>query len=1031
MSLSSVSIKRPVFAVVMSLILVIFGIVAFTRLEVREYPSIDPPIVTVSTSLPGANSDVIETQVTEPLEQSINGIDGIRTITSTSREGSSQIRVEFTIDRDLEAAANDVRDRVSRVQRSLPPDVEPPTVEKADADATPIIYTSVYSDTKDIFEVNDFATNVLGERMQTIPGVSAVRIFGEKKYAMRMRLDPLKMAAFNVTAVEVQNALQRENVELPSGRIEGNTTELSVRTLGRLGTVPEFSNVVIKESEGGIVRFGDIGTAELGAENERFIVKRNGRPSIGVAVLPQPGSNVIDIADEFMKRLEDIKRDVPEGIVIDIGYDFSKFVRNTITEVEETILIAFLLVVGIIFLFLREWRSTFIPVIAIPVSIIATFFIMWIAGFSINVLTLVGLILAIGLVCDDAIVVLENIYSKIEAGENPVQAAFKGAHEIYFAVISTTLTLAAVFLPIVFLEGQIGRLFREFGVVIAGSVLISAFVALSLSPMLSAYMLKHHDKQNWFYTKTEPFFIRLSAWYKSVLSSFMKIRWVSIIMLVVSFGLIYLIGSQLKSELAPLEDRSNIRIRALAPEGATFEYTERYMDEITQYIIDSIPEVYGPIAVVGSGSATNSGNFNLYLTDPKERERTQAQIYGQLSRELNNFHGIRGFPSQPPTISSGGGGFGGGSGVQFVIQSPSFDSLARILPIFLEEARKDNRIQFVDADLKVNKPELTLTIDRDKAADLGVSVSDIARTLQITLGGQRFGYFIKDGKQYQVIGQVDRQNRNDPYDLKSIFVKNKDGRLIQLDNVVVLTESATPPSRYRFNRFSSATVSGTPAPGYTMGEGIEAMRQVAGKVLTDNFSTSLAGESRDFEESSSSLVYTFLFALVIIFLVLAAQFESFVDPFIIMLTVPMAMAGALISLWLFGHTLNIFSQIGIIMLVGLVTKNAILIVEFANQKKKEGMDKFEAVIEAAVARFRPILMTTLATILGILPIALGAGAGSRVSLGISVVGGLIFSSMLTLLVVPAVYSYLSSKKAKEEIIEETGFDENNLAKVPD
>lgn len=1012
MSLSATSIRRPVLSIVYSLVLIIFGIVAFTFLEVREYPSVDPPIVTVSTNYPGANSDVIETQITEPLEQSLNGIDGIKTLSSQSREGSSQITIEFDISRDLEQATNDVRDRVSSAQRNLPRDVENPVIQKSDADDSPIIFMYVQSDSKNILEVNDFATNVIKERIQTIPGVSTVRIFGERKYAMRMWLDPDKLAAYKLSPLDVQTALTKENVELPSGRIEGNNTELTIRTFGRLKSVSEFNNLVIKQEEGSIVRFKDIGFAELGAENERTSLKRGGIPGVGVAVTMQPGANAIDISDEFKKRFEALKKDIPPEYKLEIGFDFSDYIRTTISEVEETIFIAFGLVILIIFLFLRDWRSTIIPILAIPTSIISAFFIMYAAGFSINVLTLVGIILAIGLVVDDAIVVLENIYSKIEDGMSPIEAAFKGSKEIYFAVISTTIALAAVFLPILFLQGLTGRLFREFGIVIAGSVLVSAFVALTLTPMLSSRLLKSHQGHSWFYRKTEPFFVAFIDGYRKWLTGFIKIRWMGFAIIAFMAVLIYTIGSSLKSELAPIEDRSNIRIQAAAPEGASFEYMLKYMDDLTDLIIKNVPEISTPITNTGGGGgggagSANTGSMNLYLVPPDKRSRTQQQIYDKISKDLNSITGIRAFPSQPPTIGSRFGG----QPVQYVIQAPNFEKLLEVVPPFLDEAKQQPELLFVDVNLKVNKPEVTVQIDRQKAADLGVSFDDVARTLQVAFGSQRFGYFIKDGKQYQVLGQVSRKNRDDPYDVKFLFVRNKSGQLIQLDNLVTLKEQSAPTTRFRYNRFVSATITAGLSPNYTLGDGIIAMDRVAAKILPPDFNTALAGQSKDFAESSSSLVFTFLFALVIIFLVLAAQFESFIDPFIILLTVPLAVTGALITLWYFNLTLNIFSQIGIIMLVGLVTKNAILIVEFANQKKEQGLDKTKAVIEASVQRFRPILMTSLSTILGALPIALGAGAGSRVSLGVAVVGGLILSSFLTLFVVPAVYTFLSTHKA--------------------
>lgn len=1009
MSLSSVSIKRPVLSIVISIILVLFGIVGFLNLEVREYPNIDPPIITVNTTYPGANSDVIEAQITEPLEQSINGIDGIRIMSSTSREQQSQISVEFDISKDIDAAANDVRDRVSRVLRQLPPDIENPVVEKSDADAVPIIIVFVKSDTRNILEVNDFAANVIAEKVQTIQGVSATRLFGEKKYAMRIRMDPDKLNAYSMTASEVQNVLQQENLELPSGRIEGDNTELTIKTFGRLSTPSEFNNIIIKEDNGNVVRLSDIGFAEYGAENERNEVKGRGMFGVMVAILPQPGANVLQISDEFQKRFEEIKKELPADMTAEVVFDFSSFVRTTVTEVEETIFIAFGLVILIIYLFLRDWRSTFIPVIAIPVSIIATFFLMYLIGFSINVLTLFGIILAIGLVCDDAIVVLENIYTKVEQGMSPIQAAYKGSKEILMAVVSTTIALAAVFLPIMFLQGLTGRLFREFAVVIAGSVLISAFVALTLSPMLSSRLLKAHEP-SWFYKVTEPFFQKLNRGYERSLEFFMSVRWISFVIMAFIFGAIYFLGITLKTELAPLEDRSNLRVQVTAPEGSSFEFTRRYIRDIGQYVIDSIPEAYFPVEIVAAGGGgvgtVNSGIVNIYLTEPDQRSKTQEEVFRKLSGNINQFTGVRASLSQPPTI----GARFGGQPVQLVILAQNYDKLVEALPEFLDEANKDPRIQFVDVNLKINKPEISLTIDRDKAAELKVSVEDIGRTLQIAFGGERMGYFLKDGKQYQIIGQLDREYRDKPADLRSLFVKNSDGQMIQLESLVELNEQAVPTSRFRHNRNVSATVSAGLKPGYTLGDGNDAMLEIADKVLDESFSTSFAGQSRDFEESSSSLLFVFIFAILIIYLVLAAQFESFVDPFIIILTVPLALAGALLSLWYFDMTINIFSQIGIIMLVGLVTKNAILIVEFANQKKAEGLDKIDAVKKSAEQRFRPITMTTMATILGILPIALGFGAGSRISLGIVVVGGLLFSGFLTLYIVPAIYSYLASKK---------------------
>ena len=1009
MSLSETSIRRPVLAIVMSLLIVLFGGTGFYFLGVREYPAVDPPIVTVQTSYPGANPDVVASQITEPLEQVINGIAGIRTLASESRQERSTITVEFTLDSDLDAAANDVRDRVARAARNLPVDSNPPVVEKADADSSPILFLSLESDKRSILEVSDIADRVVRERMETIPGVSSVRIFGEKRYAMRLWMDPVKLAVHGLTPADVQVALDKQNVDLPSGRLEGATNELSLRTLGRLTTAAEFDNLIIKQERGRQILFGDIGHAELGPENLRTGFKSDRLYRIGVAIIPQPNTNAIAIADEFHKRLEQVKKEVPTDVRVELGYDFTRFVRRSVAEVEDTLMIAFGLVALIIFLFLRDWRSTVIPVIAIPVCIISGFFIMYVAGYSINVLTLVAIVLAIGLVCDDAIVVLENIYSKIEEGLSPLEAATQGSREIYFAVISTTFTLAAVFLPLIFLSGLTGRLFREFGITLAGCVIVSAFVALTLSPMMCRFLLKEHGaRPNIFYRSTEPFFRMLIAGYRASLAPFLRQRWLALPVILISGGLIGWLITKLPRELAPLEDRENIRVNITAPEGASFEYTESWMDKISIYVDENVPERSRSFSILGGGGGRSEANAaiqNLYLKAPAERTRSQAQIAAQLTREMQDFTGVRAIATQPPTI----GDRRSGQPLSYVLQAPNLEALIKVLPEFLAEAGKSPLLRQLDVDLKVNRPEGIIAINRKKAAELGISVAEIGRSVEFAYSGRRFGYFLKDGKQYQIIAQMQRQDRNDPGDLKKLFVKTAAGTMVSLDNLVTFAESASPAAIFRFNRAVSATVQATPAPGYTLGDGIAELNRVAKRVLPENFRTSLSGQSRDFAESSSALLFAFLLALLIIYLVLAAQFESFRDPFIIIVTVPLSLAGALLSLHLTGQTLNVFSQIGIIMLVGIVTKNGILIVEFANQRKLAGLPKLDAVLEASVARFRPILMTSLATIFGILPIALslGSSGGSRQSLGIAVVGGLLFSGLLTLFVVPAVYAICS------------------------
>jgi len=1017
MSISELSIRRPVLAMVLSILLVLFGVVGFTFLGTREFPAVDPPIITVTTTYPGASPEVIESQITEPLEQAINGIAGVRIISSISREQASVVTVEFSINVDLEAAANDVRSKVSQAVRLLPVDADPPVVDKADANSQSVVFLSVQSDNRDLMELSDFANNVLKERLQTIPGVSGAFVRGERRYSMRLWIDPVKMSAYRIVPADIQSALRRENIDLPSGRIEGNETELNLRTDSRLTTPEEFNRMILKSENGRTVRFADIGRAELGPENDRSSISRSTLPGVLLSIQPQPNANEIEIADEVYRRLDAMQAEIPADIQVRVANDYTKPVRRSIAEVEETLIIAFILVALVIYLFLRDWRSTIIPIIAIPISIVATFFIMYLADFSINVLTLVAIVLAIGLVCDDAIVVLENIYAKVEEGMTPVQAAVQGSKEIYFAIISTTVTLVSVFIPIIFLQGLTGRLFLEFGVVLAGSILISALVALTLSPMMCAYLLKRHDQPGRFYAATERFYRNLNRGYSRSLERFMRVKWLAIPIVAGMFGLIVLFGKLIPSELAPIEDRGIIRVQVRAPEGASYEYMDNYMTEIDAYINDSVPELAATIALTavipggGAFAPVNTGLENVFLVDPDRRERTQAQVFSQLSKGLEGFTGVRTFPAQPPTIGSRFGG----QPVQFVLQAPNLAQLVEVLPQFLEEAQKNPALRFVDSDFKVNKPELVLRINREKASELNVSVEEIARTLQLAFSGQRYGYFIMGGKQYQVIGQLSRADRNEPLDLKALAIRNNRGQMVPLDNLISYHESVNSAAIYRHNRYVAATVTAGLSEGKTLGEGIGAMQEVAAKVLPPTFKTDLAGQSREFADSSSSLLFAFGLAIVLIYLILAAQFESFVDPLIILFTVPMSIAGALGTLYFFGQTLNIFSQIGIIMLIGLVTKNGILIVEFANQRKEAGVRRTDAVIEAAGARFRPILMTSMATVLGILPIALslGTAAGSRQSLGIAVVGGMVISGFLTLYVVPAIYTYLSRNLQKQ------------------
>jgi multidrug efflux pump len=1021
MSLSSLSLRRPVLAVVMSVLIVLFGAIGFQKLGVREYPAIDPPIITVRTQYTGANADIVESQITEPLEKAINGIAGIKSISSSSNQGSSTITAEFGLDVEMEQAAADVRDKVAQAVRQLPQDIDaPPVVSKADASGDFLIIMPVQSKTRSILEVTDYATNVILEKLQTIPGVSTVNVFGEKKYSMRLWIDPVKMAGYHIAAQDIKNALDRENVELPAGKVAGNATELTVRSFGRLSSEEEFRNLIIKEESGNLIRLQDVADVVLGAENEETAIKKNNVNAVGLALVPLPGANYVAIADEFYRRLEQIKKDLPEDFVVDVSVDKTRFVKNSITEVEETLLLAFILVVLIIYLFFRDWVIAFRPLIDIPVSLIGTFFIMYVMDFSINVLTLLGIVLATGLVVDDGIVVTENIFKKMEEGKDRETAAREGSDEIYFAVISTSITLAVVFLPVVFLPGFVGSLFREFGIVVAGAVLISAVVSLSLTPVLNVKLSRNDHKRSRFYRFSEPFFVAMDNGYRQMLSGFMQQKRLAWFILVFCFGLIFFMGKMLPSELAPLEDRSLFRISTLMPEGTSYDAFESFMDRTTRYMIDSVSEQRIVVTIVapswaGTGSV-NSGIISMVLKDPEQRNKSQKEIVEGLNKKLGKFPEGKLFMLQEQTISAGGSGRFG-LPVQFVIQNLNFEKLREKLPAFLEEANKSPVFQGVDVNLKFNKPEVQVSIDRMKAAEMGISVLDVANTLQLALSGRRLGYFLMNGKQYQVIGQVDRSNRDEPLDLRNLYVRSKSGELIQLDNLVSLEEQSAPPQIFHYNRYKSATVSAGLAPGKTLGDGIQAMKEIASRVLDDSFATDLSGASRDFAESSGNTLFAFWLALALIYLVLAAQFESFTDPLIIMITVPLALAGALFCLFLFGQTLNIFSQIGMIMLIGLVTKNGILIVEFANQKRALGLSKTEAAVEAAAARLRPILMTSLATALGALPIALalGAGASSRIPLGIVIIGGLVFSLLLTLFVIPAVYAILSRKKPMRPI----------------
>lgn len=1009
MNISELSIRRPVLATVLTLIILLMGCIGYMYLGVREYPSVDNPIISVTCSYAGANADVIENQITEPLEQNINGIPGIRSLSSVSQQGQCRITVEFELSVDLETAANDVRDKVSRAQRFLPRDCDPPTVSKADADAVPILMVALQSEKRSLLELSEIADLTVKEQLQTIADVSSVSIWGEKKYSMRLWLDPIKMAGYGITPVDVKNAVDKENVELPSGSIEGNTIELTIRTMGLMHTAQMFNDLIIRRQGNQIVRFSDIGRAELGAADIKSYMKMNGVPMVGVVVIPQPGANHIDIADAVYQRMEQMKKDLPEDVQYSYGFDNTKFIRASINEVKETVYVAFVLVIIIIFLFLRDWRVTLVPCIVIPVSLIGSFFVMYLAGFSVNVLTMLAIVLAVGLVVDDAIVMTENIYLRIERGMSPRAAGIDGAKEIFFAVISTTVTLVAVFFPIVFMEGTTGRLFREFSIVISGSVIISSFAALTFTPMLATKLLKRRKEKNVFYRKTEPFFEGMNRGYSRMLDAVLRHRVWTLPFIALMFGAIAYLWQEIPAEMAPLEDRSQITINTRGAEGVTYEYIRDYTEEINQLVDSIVPDAEAVTARVSSGS----GNVRITLKDMKERDYTQMDVAEQITKAVRTRTKARAFVQQQSSF----GGRRGSMPVQYVLQATNLEKLQEVLPEFMARVYENPMFQMADVDLKFSKPEARIHINRDKASVMGVSTRDIAQTLQYGLSGQRMGYFYMNGKQYEILGEINRQQRNKPADLRSIYLRSDDGHMVQMDNLIELESSVAPPKLYRYNRFVSATVSAGLAEGKTIGQGLDEMDKIAKEVLDDSFRTSLAGDSKEYRESSSSLMFAFVLALVLIYLILAAQFESFKDPLVIMLTVPLAIAGALVFMYFGDITMNIFSQIGIIMLIGLVAKNGILIVEFANQKQEAGEDLQQAIRGASLQRLRPILMTSASTILGLLPLAFASGEGcnQRIAMGVAVVGGMLVSTVLTMFVVPAIYSYISTNRNPKEL----------------
>ena len=1006
MSVSQLSVRRPVLMTVMALVILLLGFFGLSSLGIREYPNVDYPLIQVRTSYPGANAAVVEAEVTEILEASINSASGIKALTSTSRDGFSYISIEFETGMDLEAAANEIRDRVSRVRRRLPDDVDEPTVYKSDSDNDPILMVSLVSDRLDPMEVSEIANNHVKERLQTINGVSEVAIWGEKRPVVRLWIDPVRMQALGVSGAQMAAALKQGNLELPSGSIEGTETTLSIRTLGRVLDPKSFGNIAVRTAEDGtVIRISDVADIHYEPKDTRTGFRRNGKNSITLALMAQPGSNHVEIANEFYKRVEDIRREIPEGVELLYGRDTSINIRASIKEVVETIFIAFILVIAIIFAFLREGRTTFIPMVVVPVSVIGSFFVLYLCGFSINVLTLLAMVLAIGLVVDDAIVIVENIYHKIESGMTPKQAAIAGTNEIFFAVIATSIVLMAVFIPVLALGGTTGLLFREFVAVMIGTVFLSTLCALTLSPMLCSKFLKHQKKGR-FFKLTEPFFDWLNGMYSRLLGGFLKWRLLLFpIVAVLLFGA-YFCFNNMSSEMAPTEDSNAVMVNMSMPEGVNLARTKRMADEFADEVISILDTNEYSEFQAGAWNAGNS-RMRLFLNDDKKARRPQSEIARAIQVLGNEYPDLRVMVFEPQSISTQRGGLP----VQFVLQAPNIEVLRDLVPKFEEAASKSPVFSVVNSNLRFTKPELHIEILRDKANEEGVSVNDIAQAVQLAISDQTYGDYYKDGRQYDIIGAVGYQYRDTPENLSMLTVKNGKGELVSLDNFITYKEQSASPSLPRYNRFSAATIQAGLVPGKTIGDGVEEMRRIAKKLLKDypSVSTTLSGSSKEFEESSSGLYVVFLLALALVFLVLAGQFESFRAPFVIFFTVPLALSGALVSLYVTGQTLNIFSEIALILLIALVTKNGILIVEFANQiAENTGCSKLEAARMAAERRFRPILMTSLSTVLGAVPLIL-TGTPSRIAMGVAIVGGLTFATFMTLFIVPAAYSFFAGK----------------------
>ncbi|MFT5366276.1 MAG: multidrug efflux pump [Candidatus Latescibacterota bacterium] len=1021
MKLSSVSIRRPVLATVMSLTILLFGVIGFTRLPVREYPDIDPPVVSVTTLYRGASPSVVETEITNILEEQFATLEGVKSMTSSSREQGSVITVEFELNRDVNEAANDIRDRVSRVRGQLPREVDDPVIGKVDANAQAIVWLALFSEQYSGLELSEVADRVLKERIQRLPGVGSVIIGGERRYAMRVWLDPLRMAAHGLTTQDIEGAIRLANAEIPSGRVEGDMREFAVRTRGELASPDEFGAIIVAQSVESQVRLRDVARVEIGAENERSVARWNGKPAVGLGIVKQSKASTLEVAQAVREGLPELSELLPEGMSLNVAYDSSTFIQESVEEVGQTMLIAMVLVVVVVLVFLKNFRATLIPTVAIPVSIIGTFAVAYFAGFTINILTLLALVLAIGLVVDDAIVVLENVYRHMEMGKSRMQAALDGTQEIGFAVIATTVALVAVFVPVAFLTGTIGQLFNEFGISIAVAVVISSFVALSLTPMLCSRILKPlrgGADAGWASRSFDAFFDGLNRVYEGTLQFVMRVRWLMIGVALLMVGAsVYLFGL-LPRELVPTEDRGIGFGIVIAPEGATLEYTDRYMREVEKRLLP-LPERRGLFTAIGlsfggPGQVTNGIVF-LPLKPRAEREKSQQQIVGELFPQMFSIPGVLAFIVSPPSL----GGRFNSKPVEYVLQADSYETLNEAVGVMMAKAGELGYLVNLDTDLRLNKPQLDLTIDRKRASELGVSVTDIGTTLETFLGGRVVTKFKRGTKQYDVIVQMIPSARAKPDAIAGIYLRGSGG-LVQLANVVHVAETVAPKELNHFNRVRSATLTANLAPGVDLGTALDALDRIAETDLPGGITRELDGQSREYRSSTGTLYFMFLLAIVFIYLVLSAQFESFVHPVTILLSVPLAVFGALLSLFVFDQSLNIYSQIGLIMLVGLVTKNSILIVEYANQLRARGRDVMTAVVEASTIRLRPILMTSFATIFGVLPIAIGLGAGAeaRRPLGIAVVGGLVFSTFLTLVLVPVLYTLLARFTSANAVVDE-------------